>query len=147
MSVNAYSALSTFLHNNWALSSPTKTQIDWLTLRHDVKNWIAPNNTSSNNVMIGCFSSRSPPKRRISNNAFEVRDTVEVQVYVKNQGSMSANATLRDTVYNAVESLILANPNGVLGVNITDPYTDNSIEQPALAVTFATILCRYIEGT
>ena len=75
------------------------------------------------------------------------RGSVNVKVYVKGQGSASANAILRDTVYGAIETLVLTNPSGITGVNITDPQSNNSLETSVLATESAVVVCRYLEGT
>ena len=145
MSVVTYTALSSFLQGNWALPNPATSQIDWLTYRSDIAVWLT--NSNSNKVMVACLCGRPSDKHRISQSAFKINDYVEVKVYVKGQGSASANAILRDTVYGAIETLVLTNPSGITGVNITDPQSNNSLETSVLATESAVLVCRYLEGT
>lgn len=145
MSVVAYQAISTYLQAQWTLIAPAKTDIDWLTTRYDVKNWLG--NPKSNNVAVACLSGRSDT-HRISNTAYKTNEGVDIQIYIKgNLQNYATSQTLRDTVYNAIETLIATNPGAIPNINITDLANKNSVETPQLLLKHLNIICRYLTGT
>lgn len=147
MSVVACQAVSNLLQEHWSLNSLSKAQIDWLTTRFDVVAWLK--NLKSNNVVVGCYGA-SGQEERISATATKTSDPVQVDVIVKGQGSLQANVTLRNTVYNYIKTLIVDNSSGAKtdGVDIvTSARNSSPVEIPEYARRVLTVNCQYLEGT
>lgn len=134
--------ISKLLQDNWALTAPSKTQINWLTSRSKVGAWI---NNQSQKYCIACYSGQSKNKL-VSAKAWRFDKNVIIDILLKG-ASFDALVVLRETLAKHVNEIIQAHATSTPDVLLITPVSESKVELDVYVRQVITINCIYIEET
>jgi hypothetical protein len=114
--------VSAVLHDNWSLSDPLKTSIEWGVKRVDVITWLK---TSGKTYAIACYSPGLTAEKVIASNWWRVDETVTVDLCIK-VSPLNINDMLakRTAMRNEILRIIHDKQNSITDVQFAYPVRE-----------------------